>query len=236
MPSTSETLRKPILPTRFDRVARPRSRTRSSTLPHFGGTIIDQTTATLIAAAVAAGASLLTLLGTQFGAKRAEMRAAHRHALQGQLEALGEGVHKTAASAVILRRRFTAGQDPTAWRDVGKTGADALKAVRPKLKYTLYGLDEPIRTLSRMPEWVATYKDVPNTNAEELLRAMQKLASAVDDTVRASYRRGLPPGAIRRWWLRHLTSNVRGLWGKRFDTADPIEGYNQSRQQSTGGS
>jgi hypothetical protein len=103
--------------------------------------------------------------------------------------------------------------------------------VRPKVKYTLYGLDEPLRTLSRMPEWVATYKDVPKTNADDLLEAMQRLAVAVDDAVRDSYRRGLPPGAIRRWWLSHLTSKVRELWGKRFDTADSVEDYNRNRQQ-----
>lgn len=158
------------------------------------------------------------------------MRAAHRHALQGLLDELGEGVHKTAASAVILRRRFTAGQDPTPWRDAGKTGADMLKTVRPRVKYTLYGLDEPLRTLSRMPEWVATYKDVPNTNVDDLLEAMQKLAVAVDSAVRMSYRRGLPPGPIRRWWLERLTSNVRSLWGKRFDTADSVEEYNRGRR------
>lgn len=180
---------------------------------------IDQPTATLVAAGIAAVAALLSLLTTFLGDRRAEMRAAHRVALQTHLETLGEGIHKTAASATILRRRFLEGSDPAPWRDAGRTGAKALKAVRPKVKYTLYGLDEPLRTLSRMPEWVATYKDVPKTNAEELLKAMQKLAASVDAAIRRSYRRGLPPGWIRRWCAK-----VRRLWGERFDAADPRPG------------
>lgn len=183
--------------------------------------VVDETTATFIVAAIAAAASLLTLVGTLLGDRRAEMRAAHRLALQPHLETLGEGVHRTAASATILRQRFIEGSDPTPWRDAGKTGANQLKEVRPRVKYTLYGLDEPLRTLSRMPEWVATYKDIPKTNADELLEAMRKLARAVDTTVRLSYRRGLPPNAWRRWRLQVLTKRVRKLWGKRFDNADP---------------
>lgn len=186
-----------------------------------GGVPIDESTATLVAAGIAAVAAIFTLLATLLGDRRAEMRAAHRLALQAYLEPLGEGIHRTAASATILRRRFVEGSDPTPWRDAGRTGADALKDVRSKVKYTLYGLDEPLRTLSRMPEWVATYKDVPKTNADELLEAMQTLAGSVDAAIRRSYRRGLPPGWIRRWRLKRLTAKVRRLWGERFDTADP---------------
>jgi hypothetical protein len=186
-----------------------------------GRTAIRYEQVTLVAAGVAALASVVTLAGTLLGDRRAEMRAAHRQALLSFLPELGEGVHETAASATIIRRRFAKDQDPGPWVEAGKAGANKLKSVRPNVKYTLYGLDEPIRTLSRMPEWIATYKNVPKTNADDLLKEMQKLAAAVDGGVRRSYRRGLPPGLIRRWWLRRRTSKVRKLWGERFDAADP---------------
>ena len=72
-----------------------------------------------------------------------------------------------------------------------------------------------------MPDWIATYKDVANTNAEELLKQMRKLATDVDDTVRWSYRRGLPPGLLRRLWLAHRVNRIKKLWGARFVNADP---------------
>jgi hypothetical protein len=177
--------------------------------------------ATLVAAIIAAVASLLVLVANLLGARRAEMRAAHRTALVKYLETVGEGIHETAASATIIRRLHLQSAETKTWRDNGKSGSDKLKLVRPKIKYTLYGLDEPLRTLSRMPEWIATYKSVKQTNADELLEEMQKLAGAIDGAVRWSYKRGLPPGPLRRWWLKRRTKRVRKLWGARFDEAEP---------------
>lgn len=178
----------------------------------------------MIAASIAAGAALLTLAGNVLGSRRAEMRTAHRTALTGQLQDLAEGIHETVAAATILRRRNLAGSDVADWIEKGKKGSDKLKSVRPQCRYTLFGLDDPLRTLSRMPEWVATYKNVPGTNADKLLAEMTKLASEVDAAIRWSYRRGLPPGAIRRWRLKRRSDRVRDLWYTRFKDAPPRDG------------
>lgn len=182
---------------------------------------MSATTATLLAACIAALAATITLLGTLVGARRAEMRASHRTALSAHLTGLGEGIHQVVAATVVLRKRVEQGQDAQAWKDKAQAGVKTLNKVRPTCRYVLFGLDEPLRTLSRMPDWVATYKDVANTNVEPLMDEMRKLAGSLDDAIRWSYRRGLPPSAWRRWRLNRRVKSIRNLWGKRFDSADP---------------
>jgi len=70
------------------------------------------------------------------------MRTSHRDAsLINHIEAIEDDIHETVASAVILRKRYLAGADAKPWRDCGTSGSEKLKAIRPKVKYTLYGLD-----------------------------------------------------------------------------------------------
>lgn len=178
-------------------------------------------TATLIAACIAALAATTTLLGTLFGARRAEMRASHRLALNPYLVELGDSIHQIVASTVVLRKRVEKGQDTQDWKEKAQNGVTVLHKVRRNSKYVLYGLDEPLRTLCRMPDWISTYKDVANTNVDDLLKQMRKLAGDVDDAIRWSYRRGLPPGLLRRWWLRRRVKRIKKLWGERFVNADP---------------
>lgn len=144
------------------------------------------------------------------------MRAAHRAALLQHLTDLGESLHGVVATATLLRRRALNQQDLSAWITRGQTAAEQLKKVRPAVRYTLDGLDEPIRVLSRLPEWAATYRDVELSGAEELLEAGRKLAGCIDDTVRKSYRTGLPPDRLARRRVSRLARLVRQLWGVRF--------------------
>ena len=132
--------------------------------------------ATLVAAGVAAGASILTLGISLFTNRRAEARAAHRLALADQLPVLAEGLHEVSATAEIIRKRFVAGQDPRPWIARFETGKAKLDVIRPRIRYTLWGLDEGIRTLSRLGHWVATYRD--QDGAERLLAEAKKRKKA----------------------------------------------------------
>jgi len=172
--------------------------------------------ATLLAACIAAVGTLATLIGTMLASRRAEMRASHRAALTPHLDNLGEGIHQVVASAKILRQRAVDGAEPGNWLERSKTGAATLKSVRPKCRYVLNGLDDPLRTLTRMPDWVATYKNIEGTNADDLVDGMRKLAEGIDRAVQRSYRHGLPPGRFRRWLLKRQNKAVRDLWDQRF--------------------
>jgi hypothetical protein len=118
------------------------------------------------------------------------MRASHRLALNPHLVDLGDSIHQVVAATVVFRKRVVEAKESEDWKGKALVGAAALHKLRRNCKYVLYGLDEPLRTLCRMPDWIATYKDVPKTNVEEPLEEMRKLAGDIDDAIRWSYRRG----------------------------------------------
>lgn len=144
------------------------------------------------------------------------MRASHRSHLSQFLTELADGIHSCLASANILHKRATKGQGQGEWVKRGNEGSEKIKDVRPKVRYVLYGLDEPLRVVSRIPEWVATYKDIPGTNVTAILKRSSELASLIDDIIRKSYRRGRPPSVWQRWRLKRKSKIVRSLWEDRF--------------------
>lgn len=172
---------------------------------------------------------MLTLAVTLLGARRAEMRASHRTYLNPLLGDLSEGVHSCLACTKVLRNRAIKQQERAGWITRGDEAAAKLSAVRPKLRYVLFGLEEPLRTIGRGPNWIATYRDLPDTNAEDLLDRLVELGALVDDVVRRSYRRGLPPSAWERWRLQRKTEKIRNLWEARFDGLEKVSSAAQPR-------
>jgi hypothetical protein len=170
--------------------------------------------ATLLAAVVAASASLLKLVADAFAERSAAMRAAHRSILQAHLEPLGESIHTIAAGAVLEHRRAKAGQAPGNAQANAFSAAEALKVQRLRVKYCLDGLDEPLRILTRAPDWVATYKGDPT--GDKLVERLQGLSGRLDSAIARSYRRGRPPSWIERSCLRRDAQKVREIWEKRF--------------------
>lgn len=179
---------------------------------------VTQPNATLWAAFVAAVASLASLVLNLMAGRRAEMRAAHRVTLLPHLESLGESIHQTLATSMMLRQRALNGQDRTKWIEAGEVGAATLKTLRPQVRYALPGVEEPLRVISRLPNWIATYRDVDDGDAEQLLRHARELQVGVDAAIRRSYRTGLPPGRIAKVASRsqglyrphHLEQAIRG--------------------------
>ena len=182
---------------------------------------MDQSAATLIAAGVAAAASVASLVTNALTSRRAEMRAAQRVALSPHLTELAEGLHGVLATSTLLRKRALNQQDVSEWIVRGRAASDQLKSVRPKLRYILNGLDEPIRVLSRLPEWVATYRDVSESGAEALLESGRKLEQCVSKIVRRTYRRGLPPSRWASFRADRLVKKTRNLWEVRFGWPPP---------------
>lgn len=135
-------------------------------------------------------------------------------AIQPDLNTIAEGIHNVTASSTVMRDRIMAGKDPSAWYARAAEGRKQLDAVRPRVKYSLYGLTEPLRVLSRMPDWLShTAKANSEVDySERLLRDMQALQVSVDMAVRWSYRRGLPPGLVRRLWLAHEAKRPRSTF------------------------
>lgn len=170
--------------------------------------------ATLIAAVIAALTGIAKLVTDALSARGAATRAAHRAVLQPHLGDLATNIHAVVAGAVLVHRRLKNNQEPGNALAVSRAGADALKKDRLETKYALPGLDEPLRTLTRMPDWIATYKG--DASGDTLIECLRRLSGCVDRTISRSYRRGRPPVRWEQRWLVRENRRARNAWESRF--------------------
>lgn len=168
--------------------------------------------ATLIAAAIAAVASLAKLAADAVTARSSATRAAHRAVLQTHLCNLAVSIHGAMAGTTIVHDRAKCGQPPgNAMKNAQAAAAD-LKAYRLEVKYSLPGLEDPLGTLTRAPDWIAHYKD---GSGDSLLKCLQSLSRVVDATITRSYRRGRPPNRWEQRRLARANARARAAWESR---------------------
>jgi hypothetical protein len=157
-------------------------------------------TATLIAALIAAAAAAGSLIVTIVTAGRRERRDAHRKALEAELPDLADGLHQVVATSFTQHRQLSAGKVQSAanWRSRGHEAAQVLYRVRPRVQYSLSGLDLGLRNLGRLPDLVAHHQGRPE--GQELLSRADALATEMHKIIERSWRNGnpVPAGAHRR--------------------------------------
>ncbi|HCT9181013.1 hypothetical protein FNY88_10915 [Corynebacterium guaraldiae] len=176
---------------------------------------------TLFAAAIAACASLLSLAITIYADRTSAAKSAHREILRPHLEILAANIHEVMAASDILHKRFVEGQDTAPWLEASTKAAEQLKSVRPKVRYPLFGIDEALRSLTRIPNWVATYKSLEDTNVEDFMLCAKGLTAYVDEVIRLSYKKGKPPTWIQRRRLTKKHQELNDLWKRRFSELPP---------------
>jgi hypothetical protein len=174
--------------------------------------------ATLIAAGIAAAASLAKLIMDALSARGTATRAAHRVVLEPHLPGLATSIHGVVAGAVIAHRRLSDGQEAGNALENSQEAAMILKRSRLEVKYALPGLEEPLRTLTRAPDWIATCQGKPQ--GDDLLDGLKRLSRLVDATITRSYQRGRPPSRWEQWRLGQTTKRVRGAWRTRWEGSD----------------
>ena len=173
--------------------------------------------ATLIAAAIAAAASLTKLITDALSARGAATRAAHRAVLEPHLPQLAKSVHGAVAGAVIVHKRAKKGQAGGNALENSQLAAGELKANRLEVKYALPGLEAPLGTLTRAPDWIATCKGKPS--GDEVVEGLQRLSRLVDSTITRSYRRGRPPARWEQRRLERADHELRDAWKTRWADA-----------------
>ena len=166
---------------------------------------------TVVAALIAATASLLVLILNLDAQRRAELRLAHRKFLETHLPALSAALHEiVATSNVIVKRK--PGSTLASWQKRSEKAQQELKNLRPKLRYPLWGLDEGVRVLTRLPGWVMHLRDRPQ-HAALLLKRADRLRRRLDRSIQRSYRHGRPPvgyeALLVRWDARRCRDAFR---------------------------
>jgi len=162
--------------------------------------IYEQST-TLIAAGLAAGASLVTLVMQFVEQRRAEMRAAFRTGRHPYLADLGDAIHSTLACSIVLLKANKSEEAYRKWREKGQEAQGRLKQIRIAVRYQLWGLDEGMNTLTRIPDWIDHARKVTKRATRLALMAC-KLGDTLDRGIRASYYSGTTP------WLRHRVASA----------------------------
>jgi hypothetical protein len=171
-------------------------------------------TATLIAAAIGAAAGVVKLVADALSARGAASRAAHRSVLEPHLARLATSIHEVVAGAVLIHRGAQKNKVPGNALASSQRAAADLKQQRLAVKYPLPGLEEPLRTLTRAPDWAATFDG--HASGDRFIACLQELGRRIDKTIERSYRRGRPPARWESWRLARQTGEVRDAWDTRF--------------------
>jgi hypothetical protein len=148
---------------------------------------------TIIAALIGAGMIFASFWATQWTAGRTAKHAAHRELLAPHVAAVGVALHQCVATSKIFARRIALGQSPDVWRARGQKAHKDLERLRLRVKYTLWALDEALRTLSRVPDWIGHAAADSPERADRLVEAADALRAEVDARIRKSIQTGVPP-------------------------------------------
>ena len=167
-------------------------------------------TATLISAVIAAGAGIVVIILQVIGDWGSESRGAHRLIIQPYLEKLGEAIFSIVATCDIMLKTKT-DESHASWKAKAHGAQVSLKDIRAKIRYPLWGLDEGIRALTRLPNWTALFRRRP-VEAKALLKRADQLRWAIDLAVRHSYTYGRPPIFYESYLVSYRTKQIRKLF------------------------
>jgi len=166
---------------------------------------MDKESATLVAAVIAAAASVSKLVYDRF----TESRSHHRALLQPLLTELGESVSGIVATANIMAK--TKSDEAFAnWYLKAKNERKKLTVVRPKLRYPLWGVDEGLRVLIRLPDWVG-HARIDGERLRRLLSDADKLKSAIDRAAFNCYRAGRTPNLYEIYCVKYRAKKCRHI-------------------------
>lgn len=172
---------------------------------------------TLIAAVVAASTSICTLFVNLFAQYRSEMRAAFRKSVEPHLGPLGQNLYETmACSRVLSEKNDEAGQSRVNWKARADKSRDELKRLRLAVRYSLWGLDEPLRVITRVPNWIDHNKG-NKEQTDALMLAATALREAIDNSVRRAYAKGRP----FTWWERRSLAAKAKRVRKQYSSGAP---------------
>ena len=157
-------------------------------------------TVTLIAASLAALVSIMNLLLTGTFRKQEELRAAIRSAAAENLDDVGRLIHEVIALSYVLSKA-NSDQSHTEKHKQARAAADRLKDKRLDVRYSLWGIEEGLRSLTRIPDWVA-HTRVDVQRRKKLLAAASELGEVLDDVIRKTYLTGAVPGRFSRWRVK----------------------------------
>lgn len=170
--------------------------------------------AILLAASIAALASIVNLVLSWWSQQAIQRRMARRSYLEKMILELGEALHQVIARSAIRTKKAKGGQAHQTWRSRAEAAQDTLRQLRPKLRYPLWGLDSGIRTLSYIPDWIG-HAESDKRKVTALLKLGDSLRAALDKAICRAYLEGKAPTLWQRMRVRALTSRCQRTFNSR---------------------
>lgn len=181
-----------------------------------GGKMEDN--ATLIAALLAAAASMWTALFVAVSKRQEDMRNAVRQAAATDVHEVGQLIHETIALSTLLSRYSSPETFKPKYSEAVAV-AGKLKKKRLEVRYSLWGLDAGIRELTRLPSWLGHAKhDVAAST--RILAAGKALGNSLDGAARQVYITGTLPGLFGRWNIERKRLALRKVY-EEFSSSRP---------------
>jgi hypothetical protein len=158
---------------------------------------IDEGFATMLAAIIAALLSLFTLLAV----KPAEMRSANRQALEPYIHDISDSIHQILATSTILLKNKSE-TSRLNWTNKASNAKEKLKEIRPKTRYSLWGLEKYLLSLTRLPDYTLyTLEDLNVAN--KVVKRGGQFGNKIDKCVRQCYIKGRAPRFYDLWILAY---------------------------------
>jgi hypothetical protein len=177
--------------------------------------MISKQLATLVAAGIAAATALINLVVTISANKRAEFREAFRNSLDDHIHDIADALHQTTSSTIKL----CDAEKEEIIDDARGNMMDAqekLSKLRPKIRYSLYGINYGIKIISRFPKWVDQSHDASDS-CENMVNHVNKLSDALHRAIRRAYLRGRPPSIFDCALVRYRAWRLKSARNKSMD-------------------
>ncbi|MCP4264057.1 MAG: hypothetical protein GY777_00520 [Candidatus Brocadiaceae bacterium] len=134
-----------------------------------------------------------------------ELRETNRRKLEPLVTDLGDALYKVVATNVLsVRDQRT--KNVEYWRQLKADARKKLRQLRPKLRYPLWGLDDGIKALICLSDWI------DSTGNDSILQAATKLRATLDNSIRRCYRFGRPPSLFERLMVNYRVFRMRSEW------------------------
>jgi hypothetical protein len=173
------------------------------------------TTVTLIAATVAAVASLLNVAVNVYFVRRSTREAQYRDLLKPYVVQLGEELHQVVACCKVAAKRFDKGEAPKPWVDRAHAACKRLATIQRQVKYPLGEVVGGVRELTRLANWVDHIK-ADRDRRDQMLMAAEVLRATLDEAVRDAYLSGTAPSRRAQLQVRRAAERLRLLWDREL--------------------
>lgn len=146
---------------------------------------------TLIAALIAASASLFSLFFSARAKLQAEIRSAQRASLEKVITELGNELYSTVA----MSKRMGMATDAEAYKEnkaIVTESARNIDQLRRDTRYFLWGLNDGIHAIVMLPKYVEFLRG-NNESVQTIVRLATDLREELDLAIQSSYQSGKSP-------------------------------------------